>query len=141
MTYIPVKLRSFVIERAQHSCEYCLIHQDDIEISHECDHIDAEKHGGKTIEENLCYCCAACNRSKGSDIASLDPLTGERVFLFHPRLDEWDDHFRILSTGRIETITMKGRATAYLLDFNIRERILHRRLLIELGRYPKVSNE
>jgi hypothetical protein len=32
---------------------------------------------------------------KGSDIASLDPLTGELVPLFNPRRDSWPDHFRL----------------------------------------------
>jgi hypothetical protein len=34
-------------------------------------------------------------------------------------------------------LTGVGRATATLLKFNIEERVAERRLLIEVGRYPR----
>ena len=34
-----------------------------------------------------------CNRRKGSDIASIDPETGQLTPLFHPRVDRWDDQY------------------------------------------------
>ncbi|MBX3436655.1 MAG: HNH endonuclease [Planctomycetaceae bacterium] len=42
---------------------------------HEPDHIIAEKHGGETTAENLALACFDCNWFKGSDIASLDPIS------------------------------------------------------------------
>jgi hypothetical protein len=76
-----------------------------------------------------------CNRHKGTDLASLDPLTGEPVFLYNPRKDEWKDHFR-LNDAVIEGITPKGRTTVRLLHFNDEESIDWRRDLIKIGRYP-----
>ena len=85
MSYISQTLRAQVINRAFHSCEYCLIHVDYTTLIHEVDHIIAQKHGGETNFDNLTYACAQCNRYKGSDIASVDPETNQREFIYHPR--------------------------------------------------------
>ena len=96
MTYIPDRMRRDVFQQAHGCCEYCLLNEIYTIKRHEIDHIYAEKHGGLTILINLCLGCVDCNRHKGSDLASLDPETGEPVFLFHPRRDKWSDPF---STG------------------------------------------
>jgi hypothetical protein len=77
-----------------------------------------------------------CNRYKGSDVASIEPGTGEIIRLFDPRRDLWADHFRI-DGARIEPITIVGLATVRLLRLNAPERILERRLLQSLDRYPR----
>ena len=63
--YISAELRRFIPERAGGLCEYCLIHEDDTFFGCQVDHIVSEKHGGLTVEENLAYACAFCNRHKG----------------------------------------------------------------------------
>ncbi|GIK62504.1 MAG: hypothetical protein BroJett018_02980 [Chloroflexota bacterium] len=135
MSYIPEQLRRFVMERASYCCEYCLIGQEDYIWGHEVDHIIAEKHRGKTSEENLCYSCLNCNRHKGSDFASFDPETDEVAFLFNPRRDKWNDHFR-LEGARIIPLTPQGRVTVFLLDLNNDEILDERELLIKSRRYP-----
>jgi len=60
---------------------------------HEPDHVIAEKHGGPTSFENLAWACFHCNRFKGSDLASVDPLSGKTVFLFNPREQRWTHYF------------------------------------------------
>lgn len=129
MSYIPESLRREVAVRAQHRCEYCLLHERFTLKRHEVDHIRAEKHGGATVSENLCLSCFECNRNKGSDLSSVDPMTDEIVPLFHPRRDAWQEHFRFTETGEIEGITPKGRVTAALLGFNHPERVELRRIL------------
>ena len=69
-----------------------------------------------------------CNRFKGSDIASIDPDTGELTALFNPRLDHWQDHFE-LRAGELLALTAKGRVTIRLLRLNRRTRIKERQLL------------
>lgn len=135
MTYIPDALRQLVMNRANRRCEYCLIPDLVTYYPHEVDHIRAEKHEGRTVAENLCLSCMQCNRHKGSDLASVDPLTSDIVFLFHPREDIWSDHFRVNGT-LIEGLTAKGRATVRLLHFNDDEQVDLREELIKLGRYP-----
>jgi hypothetical protein len=112
-----------------------LIHEDYTFAPHEPDHIFAEKHGGPTIAENLALACAYCNRHKGSDMSSLDPLTQKPVCLFHPRNQQWRRHFR-LNGPRIEPLTAAGRATVMLLQFNVPDRIQNRLDLMAMGVYP-----
>lgn len=131
---IAERLRRQVQERAQGRCEYCLVHEEDMYYPHEADHIIAEKHGGPTSLDNLAWACFYCNRYKGSDLASVDPISKKIVFLFHPREQRWSRHFR-LNGALIEGITSSGRATAALLHLNDPERVAFRLRLIELGRY------
>ena len=93
--YISAELRRQVIRRSESRCEYCLLSVNDSFFEHEADHIIAKKHGGETSLENLALACFDCNRFKGSDIASLDPRSGELVPLFNPRTDEWQIHFSV----------------------------------------------
>ena len=86
---VSTALRRSVIERAQGKCEYCQLHQNFSIYTHEIDHVIATKHGGRTLFENLALSCLSCNRHKGSDLTSFDPLTLEMTRLFDPR--SWTD--------------------------------------------------
>jgi hypothetical protein len=135
MSYIPDRLRSLVYQRAGGRCEYCLFEERYSIKAHEIDHIYAEKHGGKTAEDNLCLSCVFCNRFKGSDLASLDPQGGNPEFLFHPRLHIWSEHF-VLNGARIEGLTSRGRTTVKFLQMSSDEQIEQREMLIQYGLYP-----
>ncbi len=135
MTYISNTLRRRVWERAGGCCEYCHLGHEDTFLPHEVDHIIAEKHRGKTDEDNLCLSCYDCNRFKGSDIASVDPETDKVVPLYHPRRDVWREHFR-QNGPWIEPLTAEGRVTVELLHINDPEQIEKREALLEMGRYP-----
>ena len=130
-----VSLRKSAIERALNKCEYCLIHQDVSIYTHEVDHIIALKHGGQTINENLALSCLSCNRRKGTDMATFDPISGEIVPLFNPRSQNWSDHF-LLDGPHIVGISPTGRATVFLLMLNSPVRVLNRQALIQQGLYP-----
>lgn len=125
MSDIDVALRGLVRERAVGLCEYCGISERLTLAEHEIDHVIAVKHGGKTVADNLALCCAVCNRFKGSDIASIDPETGQLTPLFHPRTDRWADHFRVQG-GEILGLTARGRVTIHLLQMNRPTRIRER---------------
>jgi HNH endonuclease len=126
--YIAVALRRQVYDRANACCEYCLMPELAVLVSHEIDHMIAEKHGGQTDLDNLALACTSCNKHKGSDLASIDPLDGEIVRLFQPRRDRWDEHFR-LSVGEIVPLTAIGRVTVRLLQLNRSERVAIRQVL------------
>lgn len=134
-TYISVELRRWVVHRADHLCEYCLIHEEDTFWGCEVDHIISEKHGGLTTTDNLAYACVFCNRAKGSDIGSVDCQSGEFSRFFHPRIDHWYDHF-ILNGAEIIARTRIGEVTARILGFNHPDRLLERRTLQAANRYP-----
>jgi hypothetical protein len=99
------------------------------------EHIVAEKHGGATNEDNLALACPYCNRFKGTDLGSIDPETGQLTPFFNPRTQQWEEHFR-LEGPRILPLTPEGRVTVAILQFNYPDRILERRRLIEVDKYP-----
>ncbi len=132
---LPPSLRQLVVERAQGTCEYCLMHQDVSIYSHEIDHVIAQKHGGQTIAQNLALACLPYNRAKGSDLTTFDPIGNDIVSLFNPRHQTWSAHFT-LDGANIVGLTPTGRATVFLLKFNIPARYLNRYVLIAQGRYP-----
>ena len=130
-SYIGAALRREVRDRANARCEYCLYPEAFAFSSYCIDHIIAEKHGGKTTSGNLAYSCSLCNLHKGSDLASLDPVGGALIRLFNPRVDEWQNHFR-LSGAVLEPKTAEGRVTLFLLKLNDSERVRERQGLIGL---------
>ena len=104
-------------------------------IPHEPDHVIAHQHGGATTLANLAYTCHQCNRFKGPNLASIDPETQERTFLFNPRQDRWVEHFR-WSGPRIVPLSAQGRATAELLRLNDPRRVAARDALMRAQRFP-----
>ena len=134
---ISSELRSEVRERADGCCEYCLLPEAQAFFPHEPDHIIAAKHGGETTAENLALACFDCNRFKGSDIASIDPDSGELAPLFNPRTQGWDEHFSI-HNGLINPLTAVGRVTESVLKLNLQSRVEVRKILENIGRYPRM---
>ena len=140
MTRVSSSLRNIVIRRAGNCCEYCLLSQQDISFSFHIEHIIASKHYGKTEADNLCLSCPTCNRYKGSDITSIDLVTGKITELFNPRTQSWDDHF-LLNGALIEPLSVIGRVTAALLRFNHPDRLAERELLIAINHYPCIKTD
>ncbi|HBJ86151.1 MAG: HNH endonuclease signature motif containing protein [Prosthecobacter sp.] len=132
-TRIGAALRRLVNKRAHGCCEYCLIHEDEVLLPHEADHIIAGQHGGETDEKNLCLACFHCNKLKGPNLAGIDPVTGRVEVLFHPRLDDWNAHFRFRG-AEIEPRSARGRATVNVMRLNAPERLRLRTMLMESGR-------
>lgn len=135
MSKISKARRQEVAKRAKHRCEYCRLHDDDLFLSFELDHIIAVKHGGTDESENLAYACPHCNQHKGSDLVTL--LENPDVFipLFNPRKQLWEEHFQV-SEGEIMPRTETGRATIKLLQLNTPDLLILRKLLQDIGRYP-----
>ncbi len=134
MSQVPDALRERVRQRARARCEYCLVPEAYVSL-HEADHIIAVQHRGPTSFENLALACFDCNRRKGPNISSVDAGTGQVVDLFHPRRQNWIEHFHLDGT-RIVGLTQTGRATAALLEFNTPQRVRVRAELQRAGRYP-----
>ena len=132
-SHISEALRHYVFERANGRCEYCLIPEFALLVSHEVDHIVARKHGGATEEANLALSCRICNKHKGSDLTSIDPATGFVTLLYNPRRDRWQEHFHLAADGRIVPLTPDGRVTVRLLQLNTPARMEERQLLLQLG--------
>ncbi len=115
-------------DRAQQRCEYC---RDPERLSlavFHLEHVIARQHGGANDDENLALARPDCNLRKGPNLAALDPETGEMVRLFHPRRDNWEEHFQA-DGARLVGLTAIGRVTICLLELNTPQRLKHRRLL------------
>lgn len=133
---ISEKQRLAVVSRANSICEYCLVPEFFLATTFHIDHIRSQKHGGKTTLDNLAYTCPHCNQNKGSDIATfIDEETDQLIRFFNPRKDRWHEHFQV-NEGEILPLSPIGQATIRILGFNQTERIILRKMLIEIGFYP-----
>lgn len=109
--------RDVVRRRAENRCEYCLLPQAHSELTHHVEHIVAKQHGGSDDLNNLALACHRCNLRKGPNLTGVDPMNNEVVPLFHPRRDQWAEHF-LFRGVRIMGITPVGRATVHVLAMN-----------------------
>ena len=120
---MELAVRELVRRRAGNACEYCRIPQDATPlISFHIEHIVSRQHGGPDAPDALALACDRCNAYKGPNLASIDPDTNTVVPLFHPRQDNWGDHFAVQG-GYIIGLTAKGRATVRLLNMNAPRRV------------------
>jgi hypothetical protein len=112
---IARSLRQRVVAESEDRCAYCHTLTAITGARPVIDHIIPEAAGGQTRWENLCVTCHACNEFKGAQREAQDPLTGERVPLFHPRLQVWYEQFCWSEDGAtIIGLTPVGRATEVL---------------------------
>lgn len=116
---IPANLQRLVKERALGYCEYCICTESHSTQSHSNEHITPEVEGGSSTEDNLALARQGCNNKKYNKTHALDPVSRERVPLFHPRKDNWHEHF-VWSPDCLTLIglTPSGRATIEALDLN-----------------------
>lgn len=129
------ELRLLVTQRAGWRCEYCLLPEAVSLHRHEPDHIIPRQHGGRSVADNLALACLRCNRHKGPNVGSFDPLTGELTAFFNPRQQRWDEHFR-LEMAEIVPLTPEARVTVRILRLNDADRVVERQALQNAGLYP-----
>lgn len=101
-----------------------MIHEEDSIFAHEVDHVISRQHGGEPLIENLEYACMICNRLKGADLASIT-IVGALVCLFNPRVDQWEEHFR-LEGAIIQPLSLIGEVTTRLLQLDTAQRVVER---------------
>jgi hypothetical protein len=121
-----------VRQRAGHRCEYCRLPQHASALRFHIEHIIARQHGGTDDPANLALACPECNYQKGTNLSSIDPDTGKVTPLFHPRHDQWMDHFA-RDAARIVGKSPTGRTTVWLLEMNTGDRLRWREMLLRLG--------
>ena len=126
--------RARITKRAGNRCEYCHLPQEwqPYSIFH-VEHLIPRQHLKDVSDKNLSLAYSHCNFHKGPNLSGLDPDTINQVVnLFHPRQDDWDDHFEWdgpLLIGR----TAKGRATIHVLAINSGDRVELREELLSEG--------
>lgn len=140
MTYLSEATRQRVRQRAGNRCEYCQSHQDYILGRLQVDHVVPTVKGGSNAESNLCLACELCNQYKWTKTEGIDPQSLKAVLLFHPRRDQWLDHFTWSEDGaEIVGKNACGRATVVALGLNNPLAVTVRRNWIRAGWHPPSS--
>lgn len=137
MRYLPTDLRHRLLEADNRHCAYCYTTEANTGQPMMVDHIVPQAQGGETTFENLCFACRRCNEFKGSATSAQDPLTEERVPLFHPRQQTWTDHLQWDESGALLIgLTAIGRATIVALNMNNPVIVDVRRRWVSVGWHP-----
>lgn len=134
---VPARLKKAVIEKAHSCCEYCTSLARYSMSPFAIDHIIPRSRGGKTVLDNLALVCQGCNGAKYNKIAGFDPITNRPISLFHPRLQQWSEHFvSNPQCTHMIGLTPVGRVTVDVLQLNRIELINLRGVLYPLGEHP-----
>ena len=128
-------LEEFVSRRAREICEYCHLPQAVHPLPFQIDHIIAQQHHGETGPDNLALSCLRCNSHKGPNLSGYDWEANEVVRLFHPRYDDWEEHFAWEGPW-LRGKTQIGRVTIDVLTINAPSYIELRESLIAEGLFP-----
>lgn len=136
-SYLSAELRHQLVEADDHRCAYCQTTQANTGQPMVLDHILPEAQGGHSGFANLCFACRRCNEFKGPTTRMYDPLTGERVLLFHPCQHRWTEHFSWDAAGtHLVGLTAIGRATITALNINNEVIVDARRRWVSVGWHP-----
>ena len=90
---LTASLKQIVFERARGCCEYCRSPARFAMQPFSVEHIEPRSRQGAHTLDNLALACQGCNNHKYTKTEGCDPITGERVALYHPRRQRWSEHF------------------------------------------------
>lgn len=129
--------REFIKQRANNRCEYCISQIKFSPDPFSIEHIIPRSKGGTSDLDNLAIACQGCNNFKYSHTHAIDPITGKPVPIYHPRQQNWCDHFTWTKDAtQMLGLTPTGRATIDRLLLN-REGVTNlRRVLYSIGQHP-----
>ena len=131
------QLREYVGDRAKGCCEYCLSQVQFSPQAFGVEYIYPRSAGGKTQLDNLALACAGCNGHKYNKTQAFDPVTNEMVALFHPRQQQWAEHFTWNKDCTVIIgLTPTGRATVEVLRLNRPALQNLREVLYPVGKHP-----
>ena len=134
---IPLRLRLLVFYRAKGCCEYCIFPASHCAQTFAVEHILPLFKGGSNAFLNLALACWWCNSHKWAKTEAIDPVSQIVVPLFHPRQDDWKEHFAWSQDfTQIHGLTPKGRATIEALKLNAENMINLRKALVAIDVFP-----
>lgn len=116
---VSTERRRQVYANANGICEYCRCQEELCPDPFAVEHIFPRSRGGTDALDNLALSCDGCNDHKSTKVNGVDPIDKTVVPLFHPRRQQWVEHFEwstdfTLVLGLTET----GRATVDVLKLN-----------------------
>ena len=108
--HLNARQKEVVKQRAANCCEYCWSQEAYSPDTFSVEHIIPLAKGGTHDSNNLAHACQGCNNRKFTSTEAVDPLTGELVPLYHPRRDQWAEHFAWNESGTMMIgVTPTGR--------------------------------
>jgi len=117
--FLPAEMVRRVRTDARNRCGYCLSPQKLVMARLQIEHIIPRSQGGPDDEANLWLSCSFCNGHKSDKTEAIDPESGDVVPLFHPRFQQWSEHFHWSDDGlRVIGLTPIGRATVVALHLD-----------------------
>ncbi len=123
--------------RAGHRCEYCRAPERCFNFRFEVEHIVPSSRKGPDDFSNLALGCRSCNVYKSDQVEKFDDLTQSMAPLFHPRLDQWHEHFSFdLESYMVVARTAIGRVTIVALRMNQEMQIEARKDWAKLDLFP-----
>ena len=134
---LTTKQKEAIARRAGGCCEYCRSQARFSPDPFSIEHVIPRSRGGTDEDDNLALACQGCNNRKYNHVEARDPVSGNLVSLYHPRRQQWLDHFGwnedfTLAIG----LTPTGRATVERLQLN-REGVVNlRQVLQAIGQHP-----
>lgn len=135
--YIPAAIRRQVEIDADQRCGYCLTPRIFTAKQLHLEHIIPLATGGNSDISNLWLACDLCNSSKGARTHATDPLSNQRVSLYHPRRQRWSEHFMWSEDGiYLIGLTPNGRATVSALKLNQPYLVEARTWWVKAGWHP-----
>ena len=135
--YLSAALRRQLVAADDHRCAYCRTSQAHTGYPMVVDHILPRSKGGTDEFDNLCFACHRCNLFKHATTELEDPLTGMMTPLFHPRRQNWSDHFAWDNDSiNLVGLTASVRVTIIALNINNDAILDARRNWVRVGWHP-----
>jgi len=137
---VTAQQRRAVMCRARDCCEYCRSQTRFATQSFAIKHIIPRSRGGETHLDNLALSCEGCNGHKHTKVIGQDVATNEEAPLYHPRQQNWGDHFCWNDNYTlIVGLTPTGRATIEALHLNRTSLVNLRRVLYAVSEHPPIE--
>ena len=137
---ISTAVRRQITELDGQRCAYCRSPMA-VGIPMVVEHIIPLVANGPSTINNLCLACYRCNEFKGPRTEAPDPHDGQIRPLFHPRQQQWREHFAWSENGgTILGLTPYGRATMEVLRLNNDWIVQARRIWMQVGLHPPLAS-
>lgn len=133
------QLKNIVRLRAKNCCEYCISQEKFTTQKFSIEHILPISKVGKNNLDNLALACQGCNNHKYNKTEGYDQLSDQIISLYHPRKDNWQDHFTWNNSYTfIIGLTPTRRITVKILRLNREGLVNLREISYSMGEHPPI---
>ena len=119
---ISADIRQRVRLRADCSCEFCGVREEDAGCALTIDHFQPRSKGGSDALDNLVYACPGCNQYK----QDYWPADSQSISLWSPRNEDFAEHFSETENGQLIGLTIIGTFTIGHLRLNRLQLVAYR---------------